>query len=109
MLGFGLLGSNLPTKRWLCWLVYSLAFTPPTKRDTIEASVAAWQAHEGAITSMRYTHNENWLVTSDSIGRIKYWKGRNELVKVPTIPLLHYMSQLLSPKQWPAFRCLIAG
>ena len=31
---------------------------------------------------MRYTHNENWLVTSDGIGRVKYWKGRNELVKV---------------------------
>ena len=40
------------------------------------------QAHEAAITCMRYSHNENWLVTSDGIGHIKYWKGRNELVKV---------------------------
>ena len=31
---------------------------------------------------MRHTHNENWLVTSDGIGRVKYWRGRNELVKV---------------------------
>ena len=47
------------------------------------------QAHESAITCMRYTHNENWLVTSDGIGRIKYWKGRNELVKAspPDRPL----------------------
>lgn len=42
------------------------------------------QAHEAAITCMRYTHNENWLMTSDGIGRVKYWKGRNELVKVIT-------------------------
>lgn len=44
------------------------------------------QAHEAAITCMRYTHNENWLVTSDGIGHIKYWKGRNELVKVSLMP-----------------------
>ena len=34
---------------------------------------------------MRYSPNENWLVTSDGDGHIKYWKGRNELVKVPHV------------------------
>ena len=45
------------------------------------------QAHESAITCMRYTHNENWLMTSDGLGRIKYWKGRNELVKASLLDL----------------------
>jgi len=73
----------------------SLAWTPDGRRcltGSHQGEIASWnslsfklesklQAHEAAITCMRYSHNENWLVTSDGNGRIKYWKGRNELQK----------------------------
>ena len=33
-----------------------------------------------------FTHNENWLVTSDALGQVKYWKLNLELVKVLPAP-----------------------
>lgn len=40
------------------------------------------QAHESGVRDIVFTHNENWLVTSDGAGQVKYWKLNLELVKV---------------------------
>jgi WD40 repeat protein len=45
------------------------------------------QAHEAPIRALRYSHNDNWLLSADDAGLVKYWKPNFELVKV----------QLLSP------------
>ena len=31
---------------------------------------------------IRFSHNDNWLVSADGGGRVKYWKLNLELVKV---------------------------
>jgi polyadenylation factor subunit 2 len=44
---------------------------------------SALMAHEGnAVRSMTYTHNDNWLVTGDDAGSIKYWQSNLNHVKV---------------------------
>eukprot|EP00884_Botryococcus_braunii_P007577 jgi/Botrbrau1/16820/Bobra.150_2s0047.1 len=40
------------------------------------------QAHEYPIRAMLYSHNENWLISGDDGGLIKYFKPNFELVKV---------------------------
>lgn len=39
------------------------------------------QAHEAAVRVIRFSHNDNWLVSADGGGRVKYWKLNLELVK----------------------------
>lgn len=40
------------------------------------------QAHESPVRSMQYAHNENWLLTGEDDGKLKYWKPNLECVKV---------------------------
>lgn len=40
------------------------------------------QAHETPVRSMQYAHNENWLLTGEDDGKLKYWKPNLECVKV---------------------------
>lgn len=47
------------------------------------------QAHEAGVRNIVFTHNENWLVTSDAAGQVKYWKLNLELVKVCLTVELH--------------------
>ncbi|KAI3876860.1 hypothetical protein MKW92_035909 [Papaver armeniacum] len=39
------------------------------------------QAHDQAIRSMVWSHNENWMVTGDDGGSIKYWENSMASVK----------------------------
>jgi polyadenylation factor subunit 2 len=39
------------------------------------------QAHDNAIRAMTWTHNENWMVTGDHGGEIKYWQPNMNNVK----------------------------
>ena len=41
------------------------------------------------MRNLVFTHNENWLVTSDAAGQVKYWKLNLELVKVRAGDLAH--------------------
>jgi len=34
---------------------------------------------------MQYAHNENWLLTGEDDGKLKYWKPNLECVKVSLI------------------------
>ncbi len=43
------------------------------------------QAHESPVRSMQYAHNENWLLTGEDDGKLKYWKPNLECVKVAAI------------------------
>ena len=36
----------------------------------------------GAISSMQYSHNGRFLLSTDDGGQVKYWKPNLELVKV---------------------------
>lgn len=40
------------------------------------------------IRAARYSHNDNWLLSSDDAGLVKYWKPNLELVKVLIFPLV---------------------
>lgn len=33
------------------------------------------QAHDGPIRSMRWSHNGEWMVTTDDRGFVKYWQS----------------------------------
>ncbi len=39
------------------------------------------QAHDSAIRAMVWSHNENWLVTGDNSGGIKYWQSNMNNLK----------------------------
>lgn len=39
------------------------------------------QAHETAVREMLFSHNDNWLLTADDGGLVRYWKPNMELVK----------------------------
>ena len=43
------------------------------------------QAHESPVRSMQYAHNENWLLTGEDDGKLKYWKPNLECVKVSLV------------------------
>ena len=45
-------------------------------------STVILQAHESPVRSMQYSHNENWLLTGEDDGKLKYWKPNLECVKV---------------------------
>jgi polyadenylation factor subunit 2 len=48
---------------------------------------SAVMAHEGnGIRTMTYTHNDNWLITGDDAGSIKYWQSNLNHVKVCCSP-----------------------
>ena len=34
------------------------------------------------MRAIRFSHNDNWIVSADAGGRVKYWKLNLELVKV---------------------------
>jgi polyadenylation factor subunit 2 len=40
------------------------------------------QAHDMAIRAMKWTHNDQWLVTGDHGGAVKYWQPNFNNVKV---------------------------
>ena len=43
---------------------------------------------------MQYAHNENWLLTGEDDGKLKYWKPNLECVKVlPDLPVAHCQKQ----------------
>eukprot|EP01126_Amoeba_proteus_P027460 TRINITY_DN2726_c0_g1_i14.p1 TRINITY_DN2726_c0_g1~~TRINITY_DN2726_c0_g1_i14.p1 ORF type:complete len:149 (-),score=7.78 TRINITY_DN2726_c0_g1_i14:148-594(-) len=39
------------------------------------------QAHDTAVRAMVWSHNENWMVTADHGGEIKYWQPNMNNVK----------------------------
>jgi polyadenylation factor subunit 2 len=41
---------------------------------------AGMQGHDCPIRSMNFTHNENWFVTSDDRGWIKYWQTNMNVI-----------------------------
>ena len=49
---------------------------------------AVMQAHESPVRSMQYAHNENWLLTGEDDGKLKYWKPNLECVKVSCFDML---------------------
>ncbi len=57
------------------------------------------QAHESPVRSMQYAHNENWLLTGEDDGKLKYWKPNLECVKVFIQPSVVYVDV--------AIRCLL--
>ncbi|KAL3135617.1 hypothetical protein ABBQ38_006098 [Trebouxia sp. C0009 RCD-2024] len=75
--------------------VNSLAWTPEGRRcitGTQSGEFTLWngtqfnfetiiQAHESPVRSMQYAHNENWLLTGEDDGKLKYWKPNLECVK----------------------------
>lgn len=40
------------------------------------------QAHETPIRVVKFTHNDNFLLSTDDAGLVKYWKPNFELLKV---------------------------
>ncbi len=48
---------------------------------------------------MQYAHNENWLLTGEDDGKLKYWKPNLECVKVFIQPSVVYVDV--------AIRCLL--
>jgi len=39
------------------------------------------QAHESPIRAARFSHNDNWMLSCDDAGAVKYWRPNLELVK----------------------------
>lgn len=46
------------------------------------------QAHESAIRSLKWAHNDAWLLSSDDTGVIKYWQSNMNNVKAIQVFLL---------------------
>ncbi|KAF0404154.1 WD40 repeat-like protein [Gigaspora margarita] len=40
------------------------------------------QAHESAVRTMKWSHNDNWMVTADHKGVIKYWQSNMNNLKM---------------------------
>lgn len=40
------------------------------------------QAHDSAVRAMRWSHNDNWMVTADHSGVIKYWQSNMNNLKM---------------------------
>uniref|UniRef100_A0A1I8I0F0 WD_REPEATS_REGION domain-containing protein n=1 Tax=Macrostomum lignano TaxID=282301 RepID=A0A1I8I0F0_9PLAT len=40
------------------------------------------QAHESSIRCMLWSHNEDWLLTADNAGYVKYWQANMNNVKM---------------------------
>ena len=40
------------------------------------------KAHESAVRAMKWSHNDNWMVTADHKGIIKYWQSNMNNLKV---------------------------
>ncbi|PKC17023.1 WD40 repeat-like protein [Rhizophagus irregularis] len=40
------------------------------------------QAHESAVRAMKWSHNDNWMVTADHKGIIKYWQSNMNNLKM---------------------------
>lgn len=53
----------------------------PTRAGSPPCRSRLAQAHEQAVRAMVFSHSENWLLTGDDAGVIKYWKPNLELVK----------------------------
>ncbi|KAI3384090.1 hypothetical protein SNEBB_006443 [Seison nebaliae] len=76
--------------------VYCLSWTPDGRRlltGTHKGEFTLWhgltfnfvtilQAHENAIRTMKWTNNEQWLVSGDNGGIIKYWQANMNAVNV---------------------------
>jgi len=39
------------------------------------------KAHDTAVRSMIWSHNDNWMVTADHSGTIKYWQSNMNNLK----------------------------
>ena len=52
---------------------------------------------------MQYAHNENWLLTGEDDGKLKYWKPNLECVKVAFRLLLDSQSVLHAASCGPEF------
>lgn len=61
-------------------------------KDSKSCWCAPKQAHEMPIRAALYSHNDNWLLSADDAGLVKYWKPNLELVKAsltpPNLPVL---------------------
>ena len=40
------------------------------------------QAHESSVRAMRWSHNDQWMITADHAGFIKYWQSNMNNVKM---------------------------
>jgi WD40 repeat protein len=47
----------------------------------VRSSPSHTQAHDEAIYSMVWSHDDRWMVTGDHSGRIKYWQSNMNNVK----------------------------
>lgn len=40
-----------------------------------------WQAHDCPVRTMVWSHNDNWMVTGDHQGNVKYWQSNMNNVR----------------------------
>ncbi|XP_061163198.1 pre-mRNA 3' end processing protein WDR33-like isoform X1 [Saccostrea echinata] len=76
--------------------IFCLAWTPEGRRLVTGASsgeFTLWngltfnfetilQAHDTSCRAMQWSHNDNWMVTADHFGYIKYWQSNMNNVKM---------------------------
>lgn len=76
--------------------IFCLAWTPEGRRLVTGASsgeFTLWngltfsfetilQAHETSVRAMRWSHNDQWMVTGDHAGYLKYWQSNMNNVKM---------------------------
>ncbi|KAL7676512.1 hypothetical protein ACOME3_002765 [Neoechinorhynchus agilis] len=76
--------------------IFSVCWTPDGRRLLTGASsgeFTLWngltfnfetilQAHDASIRCMRWSHNEQWLLTCDQTGHVKYWQSNMNNVKM---------------------------
>lgn len=95
--------------------VFTLAWTPEGRRLITGASsgeFTLWngltfnfetilQAHDSAVRTMRWSHNESWMVTGDHGGYVKYWQSNMNNVKMfqvisnKVIESFHFVTSVL--------------
>ena len=44
--------------------------------------VSVFQAHESSVRAMKWSHNDQWMITADHAGFIKYWQSNMNNVKM---------------------------
>jgi len=76
--------------------IFCLAWTPEGRRLVTGASsgeFTLWngltfnfetilQAHDESVRAMRWSHNDQWMVTADHAGYVKYWQSNMNNVKM---------------------------